>query len=87
MISEADEDFWRLYASLPKDIQKAAKKAFRLFQQNPDHPSLLFKPLQGDSDFYSARINAKYRAVGQRDGAVIVWFWIGSHADFDKEFS
>ena len=25
-----------------------------------------------------------YRALGQIDGDDIVWFWIGSHAEYDK---
>jgi len=27
-----------------------------------------------------------YRAVGIRTGDTIVWFWIGSHNEFDKLF-
>jgi hypothetical protein len=25
-----------------------------------------------------------YRAVGVVDGDTVIWFWIGSHADYDK---
>jgi hypothetical protein len=25
-----------------------------------------------------------YRAVGARDGGTVIWFWIGSHADYDN---
>jgi len=32
---------------------------------------------------WSVRISTDYRALGFRDGDVIVWFWIGSHADYD----
>jgi hypothetical protein len=30
------------------------------------------------------RIDRDYRALGVRDGEEIVWFWIGSHADYDR---
>jgi mRNA-degrading endonuclease RelE of RelBE toxin-antitoxin system len=87
VISKTDSQFWRQFRKLPKEVQTAAEKAFRIFQENPDHPSLNFKPLHGDEDFYSARISLKYRVVAQRIGNAWVWFWIGSHSDFDKEFS
>ena len=36
---------------------------------------------------YSVRIGKGYRAVGQRDKKGILWFWIGSHAEYDKLLS
>jgi hypothetical protein len=30
------------------------------------------------------RIGLAYRALGVRDGDDVVWFWIGSHADYDQ---
>jgi hypothetical protein len=28
-----------------------------------------------------------YRALGVREGDEIIWFWIGSHADYDRLLS
>jgi len=28
-----------------------------------------------------------YRAVGQKDDSGMLWFWIGSHAEYDKLLS
>jgi hypothetical protein len=51
--------------------------------QNPNHPSLRFKPIAGVEGVYSVRIGARWRPIGRyRDGA-IYWIWIGSHADYD----
>jgi hypothetical protein len=36
---------------------------------------------------YSARINAQYRALGKLERGEITWFWVGSHADYDKMIS
>lgn len=58
-----------------------------MFAQNPDHPSLRFKKLQGRGDVWSVRINDQYRAVGVRTGATIERLWIGTHNEFDKLFS
>jgi hypothetical protein len=35
--------FWEAYASLDESIKRRARKAFRLWAQNPFHPSLRFK--------------------------------------------
>ena len=33
---------------------------------------------------YSVRVSIGWRAVGIIDADTIVWFWIGSHGDYDK---
>jgi len=47
---------------------------------------LRFKKLKGFDNVWSVRINDQYRAVGERDGDIIEWAWIGSHNDFDNLF-
>ena len=84
MVSHATPDFWNQFSGLPKRVQEDAKKAFRLFLGNPAHPGLEFKKLQGTTSLYSVRVGAHYRAVGELSGESINWFWIGSHADYDK---
>ena len=79
--------FWRAYQSLDPRVRDAARKAYHLFTENPDHPSLRFKRLAGYENIWSVRINEQYRAVGERTGDSIVWVWIGSHNDFDNRFS
>lgn len=82
MISHISPEFRQLLAQLPNEIQAQSRKAYKLFQQNPRHPSLHFKKLVGR--IYSARVSFKYRTVGILDNNEIVWFWIGSHAEYDK---
>jgi len=65
-------------------VQERARAAYRLFQQEPSHPSLRFKVVHSSRPIYSVRIGLGYRALGVRDGDEIVWFWIGSHADYDR---
>ena len=86
MISLTSERFWRLYGSLPSDAKDAARKAFALWADNPNHPSLRFKPLRGSGNCWSVRVGQQYRAVGVREGDTIIWFWIGTHNEFDKSF-
>jgi mRNA-degrading endonuclease RelE of RelBE toxin-antitoxin system len=52
--------------------------------QEPSHPGLNFKKVDEENNIYSARVGLGYRVLGQVDGSEIVWFWIGSHGDYDK---
>jgi len=70
---------------LPDGIKQEAKEAYRLFQNDPAHPSLHFKKLEGEDQIYSVRIGLGYRALGAMKGNRVVWFWIGSHADYDRK--
>ena len=84
MSSRTTRRFRELFAALPAHVQQQAREAYRPFQQNPAHPGLRFKQVHADPPIYSARVGISYRAVGIRDGDTIVWYWIGSHADYDN---
>ena len=87
MISRTRPAFWRAYHPLSPAAKARAREAFRLFLQNPDHPSLRFKKLQGRDHVWSVRVSDQYRAVGVRHGEVVEWIWIGTHNEFDNLFS
>lgn len=80
------DEFWKLYYGLPGWVRERAREAYQRFKDDPSHPGLNFEQLGCNAAWYSVRITGKYRAVGQVDGKRIVWFWIGSHTDFDKKF-
>lgn len=86
MISTTRPSFWRAFHQLDPTVRDAARAAYRAFAQDPAHPSLRFKKLAGHEHFWSVRIGAQYRAVGERRGDTIAWAWIGSHSDFDNLF-
>ena len=86
MISQANATFWALYQALPALVRAQARQAFHLFLENPDHPGLRFKKLNGFDALWSVRFGDGYRAVGQRQGNTIIWLWIGTHQAFDKSF-
>ena len=75
--------FRRAFTALPKAVQRQAKQAYRIFSSDPSHPGLQFKKVHAKRPIYSVRIGLGYRALGSKDGDDIVWFWIGSHADYD----
>lgn len=82
----ASTKFWRLFYALPADIQQQARDSYRLLKQNPQHPSLQFKPVKNGA-FRSVRVSLGYRALGVSVPDGVQWFWIGSHADYDKLLS
>ena len=79
--------FWTAYASLDTEIKQRARKAYRLWSENPFHPSLHFKCINDEEDIWSARISRNYRAVGIFSKDTVTWFWIGSHDDYEQFFS
>jgi len=84
MNSRTTQRFRKLFTDLPKVVQRQAREAYRLFRQNPAHPGLHFKQVHPDPPTYSARIGIGHRAVGVLQGDTVIWFWIGSHADYDQ---
>jgi hypothetical protein len=84
MKSIATERFWRSYETLPPRVQHRAQSIYRLWQADSFHPSLDFKQVHARRPIFSVRIGLGWRALGVRDGETMVWFWIGSHADYDK---
>jgi mRNA-degrading endonuclease RelE of RelBE toxin-antitoxin system len=81
--SRTTAQFRKMYADLPKQVQEQTRKAYLQFKQDPSYPSLRFKKIHPTLPIYSARINKNYRAVGQLEGDTAIWFWIGSHAEYD----
>jgi hypothetical protein len=74
-------DFWDLYEKLPVNIQQIADRAYDLLKTNPLHPSLHFKKI---GEFRSVRIGLHFRAPGFEVNDGILWFWIGSHSEYDR---
>ena len=84
MKASATPRFWAAYRKLPTDFRGLARKAYRLFASNPRHQCLRFKKVHGDEAINSVRVALGYRAVGLLEGDDITWFWIGTHADYDR---
>lgn len=80
----ASSTFWECYQKLPRNIQELADSRFALLKENPTHPSLHFKKAR---EYRSVRIGIHYRALAVEVPDGLLWFWIGSHADYDKFFS
>ena len=84
MTSKTTRRFREAYARLPEHVQRRAREAYRRFRDNPSHPSLHFKPVHANRPIYAARVGLGHRALAVVDGDVVIWFWIGTHADYDE---
>lgn len=62
-------------------MRDLADKNFQLLKADSRHPSLHLKKIDR---LWSVRVGAHYRALGLDKPEGVVWFWIGSHADYDK---
>jgi hypothetical protein len=58
MKSSATSKFWRAYRLLPPEIRAEANKAYRLWTENPRHPSLRF---ERKGPYWSVRITRGWR--------------------------
>jgi mRNA-degrading endonuclease RelE of RelBE toxin-antitoxin system len=76
--------FWAEYRKLSNPIRERARKTYRLWADNPFHPSLHFKCIDSEESIWSVRVTRNYRAVGILEGDTVTWFWIGSHDDYEQ---
>ena len=87
MNSPTTRRFREAFKALPEHVQRRAREAYRLFRLDPHHPSLRWKRISPTHPIYSVRIGIDYRALGVLDGEDLIWFWIGSHAEYDRLIS
>jgi hypothetical protein len=76
----ASKSFWSAHERLPSHVRALADKNFALLKENSQHPSLHLKRV---GKYWSARAGLRYRALGVPIDDGILWFWIGSHTEYD----
>ena len=74
MNSRITRRFRTAFAELPDEVKERARDPYRLFRNNPYHPSLRFKRVHPTDPIYSVRIGLGYRAVGTLEGDTIYWY-------------
>ena len=82
MTGKTSRSFWECFGGLPADLQKTAREKYRLWRRDHFHPSLHFK-LVGER-LWSVRITKDYRSLGRQNDQLIVWFWIGTHEQYER---
>jgi len=82
--SHLTQDFIACFGKLPDRIKRLARRNYRLWEADPHHPGLQFKRVGSKHLAYSVRVGIGWRALGVRQEDAMVWFWIGSHAEYDR---
>jgi hypothetical protein len=77
----ASAKFWTLYGALPLPVRTLADKNYKLLRADPRHPSLHLKRI---GSLWAVRVGEHYRALGIDVPDGIQWFWIGTHAEYDR---
>jgi hypothetical protein len=77
----ASPKFWAAYEALPFQVRRLADANYQLLKRDQHHPSLQFKKV---GRYWSVRVGLRYRALAVEVDEGYMWFWIGSHADYDK---
>jgi hypothetical protein len=65
-------------------VQKQAHQAYSMWLRDPWHPNLQFKQIHPTLPIFSARVGSDWRAVCRRSGNAAIWYFIGSHADYER---
>ena len=76
-----NSDFQECYDKLPRHVKKLVDKNIILLKENPYHPSLFLKKV---AKFWSIRIGKRHRALAVKVEDGLVWFWVGTHAEYDR---
>jgi hypothetical protein len=86
MQSSRTKNFQNLFLKLPQRVKETASKNYKIWINNPFHSSLEFKEVKSKEKIWSVRVGIGWRALGvmKAEEEKIVWFWIGSHAEYDK---
>ena len=84
MKSQTTGRFWKLFDALPVEVQDQARTGYRLWSKDTLAQFTEVQESRRQHPLYSVRVGLGYRAVGKREGDTIKWFWIGSHADYDR---
>ena len=74
-------DFWECYRRLPERRNGWRMPITTCSAPIHRHPSLHFKRV---GRLWSVRVGIGYRALAVAGDDGPVWFWIGSHAEYDR---
>lgn len=73
------ERFRKDYGRLPQRLQRRVDKQLRLLLQNPRHPSLQIKRMQGHENRWEGRVTLHYRLTFALEGDTYVLLRVATH--------
>ena len=80
MKSSTTLPFRKQFGVLQAPVREQARKQFRLWLNDPFHPSLHFKQVGA---YWSVRVTRDISVLGVRRNNEVVWFYIGGHDGYE----
>ncbi len=83
-------DFRELFANLSAQQRDLVKEAAKAFHNNPNQPGFRLHRLRENCvgehlrESWSVSITMRLRAIFVKDGDGRVWYWVGTHAQYDR---
>jgi addiction module RelE/StbE family toxin len=72
--------FQKQFQSLTKTEKRLIQKKLELMAENPDHPSLRIKKIQGTSDIFECSVNMDIRIIWcYEENTIILLIDVGHH--------
>lgn len=93
LVKEADyasgnwrsKSFNNCFVNLPIEVQKAATINYNKLLANPQSVGLKTMPqVPGSYQIYSAQIGRSYRTLSIKVDSQYIWYWIGTHEDYNN---
>jgi len=79
LIVERSERFKKSYRKLPREIQERVKKTLLLFSEDPRHPSLQNKKMEGTDEIWELRVTQGYRITYEKIPGGVFLRRVGTH--------
>lgn len=78
--------FQKHYKSLTETEKKQLKNKLKIFSENPNHPSLRTKRIQGTKDLFECSVNMSIRIIWYYEGDKIIVMVDVGHHDILKQY-
>lgn len=73
----------KITRKLSSEVKTHIKRAYKLWIKKPHHPSLRFKKIHSTESIWSVRVGLDYRVVGIKHDNNMLWFFVGSHKEYE----
>ena len=81
-----DKHFSKSYKKLPTQLQKQIDNKLILLAENPNHPSLRTKRIQGTERLFESSVNMDVRLIWHYEGDKLIILLDVGHHDILKQF-
>ena len=81
-----DKHFIKSYKKLPAQLRKQIDNKLFLLAENPNHPSLRTKRIQGTQRLYESSVNMDVRLIWHYEGDKLIILLDAGHHDILKQF-